>query len=281
MNTKLTISVSHQKRPVAITIFHLKGEVDASTYQQLEGQAQQAYEAGTRDLIVDLRQVSYLGSAGLRALHTIFNLLRSQAPAESDEAMKKGLRDGTFKSPHLKLIGPSPTILETIKTAGLDMYLEIYPQLQEALASFQPQPAAEDTGPIAVRQVQGRVPVTIIQPKGYLDASNYKELITKAQQVYDKGGRDILLDLSQVPYMSSSGLVALHAIAKLAGSGTPSDLDAGWEALHAISREGIQGRQQHVKLLSPQAAVDEVLGTVGFREFFEIYTDQAQAIASF
>jgi anti-anti-sigma factor len=281
MNTKLTISVSHQKKPVAVTVFHLKGDVDANSYQQLESQARQAYEAGTRDLIIDLRQVSYLGSAGLRALHTIFNLLRSKAPAESDEAMKKGLRDGTFKSPHLKLISPPSTILETIKTAGLDMYLEIYPQLQEALASVHPQPAAEDKSAIAVRRVEGRVPVTILQPKGYLDASNYKELIAQAQQVYDAGGRDILLDLGRVTFMSSSGLVALHAIVKLVGSGTPSDLEAGWEALHAISREDSQGRQQHVKLLAPQAAVGELLETVGFTEFLEIHTDEAKAIASF
>ncbi|MBN1889764.1 MAG: STAS domain-containing protein [Thermoflexales bacterium] len=280
MSTKLNISVSHQKRPAAVTVFHLKGEVDASSYQQLESEARQAYEAGTRDLIIDLRQVTYLGSAGLRALHAIFNLLRTNAPEESDEAMKKGLREGTFKSPHLKLIGPSSTILETIKTTGLDMYLEIYPQLQEALASFPPhQPAAEDTGDIAVHQ--GRVPVAVLRPTGYLDASNYRELIAQAQQVYDTGGRDILLDLSQVTFVSSSGLVALHAIAKLLGSGTGTDLDSGWEALHALSRETSPGRQQHIKLLAPQAAVGELLETVGFTEFFEIHTDEAEAIASF
>ncbi len=281
MSIKLNISVSYQKKPLAVTVFHLKGEVDASSYQQLESQAQQAFEAGTRDLVIDLRQVTYLGSAGLRALHTIFNLLRTNTPEESDEAMKKGLRDGTFKSPHLKLVEPPLPIRETIKTAGLDMYLEMYSNLQEALASFHPNPTGEDKSAIVVRRVQSRVPVTILQPQDYLDASNYKELIACAQQAYDAGERDILLDLSQVPYMSSSGLVALHAIAKLVGSGTSTDLDAGWEALHAISREGSQGRQRHIKLLSPQKAVDEVLGTVGFKEIFDIYTDQAQAIASF
>ena len=50
--------------------------------------------------------------------------------------MSKGLRDGTFKSPHLKLVAPNPTVHEVLKVSGFDMYLEIHRNLKEALASF-------------------------------------------------------------------------------------------------------------------------------------------------
>ncbi|MBK9211159.1 MAG: STAS domain-containing protein [Anaerolineales bacterium] len=59
---------------------------------------------------------------------------------------------------------------------------------------------------------EGRVPVTVMQLMGDLDASNYTDVITKAQETYDNGTRDLLIDLSKVPYVSSAGLMSLHAV---------------------------------------------------------------------
>jgi hypothetical protein len=50
--------------------------------------------------------------------------------------MSKGLRDGTFKSPHLKLANPSQQVLKVLTTAGIDMFLEIHSDLKQAIASF-------------------------------------------------------------------------------------------------------------------------------------------------
>jgi len=66
----------------------------------------------------------------------LFTMLRGDTPAESDAAMKQGLRDGTFKSPHLKLVNPTRHVREVLSMAGLDMFLEIHPNLKDALASF-------------------------------------------------------------------------------------------------------------------------------------------------
>jgi anti-anti-sigma regulatory factor len=132
----MEIVVSQMQGRVPVTVFQIKGNIDANFYDQLVAQAQAAFEAGTRDLILDLTQVKYMSSSGLRALHSIFVMLRSSAPGESDEAMKKGLSDGTFKSPHLKLVNPSPAVRDVIKTTGFDMFLEIHRNLKEAVASF-------------------------------------------------------------------------------------------------------------------------------------------------
>jgi anti-anti-sigma regulatory factor len=45
---------------------------------------------------------------------------------------------------------------------------------------------------ITVYQVQGRVSVTVLQPHGDVDASNYRDLIAKAQEVCNAGAQDIL-----------------------------------------------------------------------------------------
>lgn len=134
---------------------------------------------------------------------------------------------------------------------------------------------------VTVTQAEGRVPVTILHIRGDLDASNFKELIAAAETAYDGGTRDILLDLSDTPYMSSSGLVALQSIAALARGETPPDPGAGWDAFHAIDRDREGGLQSHFKLLNPQPRVDRVLGMTGFKRFLEIHTDLEAALASF
>jgi anti-anti-sigma factor len=134
--TELQITISEQQGRVPVTVFHLKGDIDANSFELLETQAHQAYQAGARNMILDLSKVGYVSSAGLGTFHTIFMLLRSDTQKESDEAIKKGLRDGTFKSPHLKLLNPSPAVRETLSTMGFDMFLEIHRNLKEAVASF-------------------------------------------------------------------------------------------------------------------------------------------------
>lgn len=130
-------------------------------------------------------------------------------------------------------------------------------------------------------QVQAEEPVTVLHLIGELDASNYQIVIDKASEVYAEGTRNILLDLSEVPYMGSSGLVAFHSIALLMRGETPPDPEEGWGALRSIDREREAGFQPHVKLLNPQPKVERVLKMAGFDQFFEIHSDQQAAIASF
>lgn len=134
---------------------------------------------------------------------------------------------------------------------------------------------------LTVEQTQGKVPVTILGLHGDLDASNYQEVIAKAQAIYNAGGRYLLLDMSAVPFMGSSGLVALHAVAVLMRGDKPADPASGWDAIHAIDRDRESGMQKHVKLLAPQQQVDRVLDRTGLKQYFEIHSDRETAIASF
>ena len=134
---------------------------------------------------------------------------------------------------------------------------------------------------ISVSQAQGKVPVTVIKLDGQLDGQNYQELIARAQELYSAGGRDFLLDLSDLTYVSSAGLVALHSVALLARGEELPDSEGGWSTFRSMGRSSEAGLQRHVKLLNPRSEVMGVLDMVGFSNVFEIYTDRDEAVNSF
>jgi hypothetical protein len=127
----------------------------------------------------------------------------------------------------------------------------------------------------------GRVPVTVLHPFGDLDASSYQDLIAAAREAYGAGSRNMVLDLADVPYLSSSGLAALQIISMLLTGEEPPDPEYGWATLHAMHHDHSIGFQPHLKLLSPQPRVDHVLDTVGFKRYLEVLGDLETAVTSF
>ncbi len=134
---------------------------------------------------------------------------------------------------------------------------------------------------IQIEQQQGRVPVTIMKLMGDLDGSNYQDVITKGKELVAAGTTHLLIDMKDVPFMGSAGLVALHSLA-LALQGKPeTDPEEGWNALHAARIDAAQGKQAFVKILNPQPSVLRGLERTGMTELFEVHTDLATAVAAF
>jgi len=123
--------------------------------------------------------------------------------------------------------------------------------------------------------------IAVLQLKGALDGSNYQDLIAEAQKLYEAGQRDLLLDLSQLTFMSSAGISALHRAALIFRGETLKDGEDGWASYRAIGNDRESGFQQHIKLLNPPERVEHALNLVGFTSFFEIYPDLQAALASF
>lgn len=133
---------------------------------------------------------------------------------------------------------------------------------------------------INVSQEKGNVPVSVIHIKGDLDASSYLELVNTAQKLYNAGVRSLLLDLADLTFISSAGLASLHIITKMF-RGDKTDPEDGWGTFKEIDRARESGFQKVVKLLNPSPEVDNVLETVGFKQFFEVFTDLDEAVQSF
>ena len=134
----MEIKVSTENGRVPVTVLHVDGNIDSSTYEQFQSTAQKLIEGGSRYMLIDLSHAPFVSSAGLRALHALFNELRSKNPEANltDEQMKKGISAGTYKSPHLKLLNLSPETRTAFETSGFDMYIETFTDRNAALASF-------------------------------------------------------------------------------------------------------------------------------------------------
>lgn len=133
--------------------------------------------------------------------------------------------------------------------------------------------------PLQIRQEQARVTVTVMEIHGDLDYSNYLEVLDGVRDAYAGGSRCLLIDLTDVPFMGSSGLVALHgAVLIMSGQDAP-DPEAGWQAFHNLG-DGSEG-QTAVKLLGLGPRVEQMLQRTALLRFFETFTDRTEAIASF
>lgn len=134
---------------------------------------------------------------------------------------------------------------------------------------------------INILQEKGNVPVAVVKVSGQLDGQSYQSLIASAQEVVKGGAKNLLLDLSDLTFISSAGLVALHVTALLTRGEAMPDLEHGWATLRSVNKSRESGVQKHVKLLDPRPEVVKVLEMVGFSTFFEIFTDRQKALESF
>ena len=131
-------------------------------------------------------------------------------------------------------------------------------------------------------RAEGRVPITIMGLTGELDASNFQQLIDDVSRLYDEGVRHLLIDLTDLSFMASSGLVALHGVLRVMHGEAPPDPEAGWEAFHAIGRAVQDGStQSEVQLCGAQPAIAQVLQRTGLDQLFPSHVDRATAIAAF
>lgn len=132
----MDINVTQEQGRVPVAVLHVAGNTDSASADELEKKVVELIDGGARYLVLDLSKVPYMSSAGLRVLQTAFTKLRSMSASESDKEMYRQIADGSFKSPHLKLLNPTKEVLEVLRMSGFDMLVSIERDLKTAVASF-------------------------------------------------------------------------------------------------------------------------------------------------
>ena len=133
MAATLQIKQSQYEARLPVTVFALAGELDAGTRAQFEAEVRQAIDAGGQYIILDLSQLRYISSAGLRALYTLTKELSTKGGMAGQESNPGA---GSFKSPYLKLLNPSSNVRQALDVMGFTMSMEIYGDIQDAVNSF-------------------------------------------------------------------------------------------------------------------------------------------------
>lgn len=112
-----------QGKKSPVTIFHLRGWLDAQSEEQLLAAARDAYDSGTRSLLLDLAELDTLTSAGMRAIQKVYKLY---SPADTQH-----------KAPHVKICNAPPQIYHVLGITGFLMTIPNYESTQAAIDSFE------------------------------------------------------------------------------------------------------------------------------------------------
>lgn len=122
MLSDLKKSVEKIEGEVPVTIFHLRGWLDAQSENEFVGWANEAYESGTRYLLLDLSELDTLTSAGMRAIQKVYKQYTPEGTAKEDA--------------RLKMSSAPPPVYHALKMAGFLISIPMYESVQSALDSF-------------------------------------------------------------------------------------------------------------------------------------------------
>jgi anti-anti-sigma regulatory factor len=135
----LNIAVTEATAGVPVTVVSLEGELDSASYLDALEQVRGLIESGTHDIVLDLAQLTYMGSSGLFVLHSVAMLLRGEEPPDPEGgwgAVHQAAGDQSSVAAHLKLLAPQPQVERVLERSGMKRYFETYTDLAAALASF-------------------------------------------------------------------------------------------------------------------------------------------------
>jgi len=138
----VNITVIQYQGRVQVALLRLAGKLDGASYLELIGKAKKLYANGSRHMIFDLAQLTHMTSAGMLALHQAAVLLRGETPPDPEggwaayHALADDLERGIQSQ--IKLLAPSPHVLQVLERAGLTALFEIVTELDTTLAAFAP-----------------------------------------------------------------------------------------------------------------------------------------------
>lgn len=102
---------------------------------------------------------------------------------------------------------------------------------------------------IIISQDQDSPKISVMKLRGALDGSSYEHFIAEAEKLFDSGTRNLILDMSEMSFLSSAGLAGLHRVARIFRGEDRATFEEGWGALRVMGNDSKSGLQEHIKLL--------------------------------
>ncbi len=133
----MEIRVTHEQSRVLVTILHIAGTIDSSNYNELDQVVTRTIDSGSRYILMDLSNVRFMSSAALRSLQVMDRKLNAiMDPTTDPRVRQRGLLDGAYRSPFVKLLNPSDQVLMTLKITGWDLLFDVFRDKRQAIGAF-------------------------------------------------------------------------------------------------------------------------------------------------
>lgn len=123
----MTIDVEKLGGNPPVTVIALTGELDASNYEQVIDIVRDAYADGSRGLVLDLEQLTFMASSGLFALHSAVRIMRGETPPDPEEgwgALHQMAQDPDAQASNVRLAAAQEPIARVLDRTGM---LRLFP----------------------------------------------------------------------------------------------------------------------------------------------------------
>lgn len=119
---KITSEQIQQQGKKSVTVFNLRGWLDAQSEEILFSASQEAHSTDSQHLILNLEDVNMITSRGIRAFQRIQKLYTTQ--------------NANTDSSGMRLCNAQPNVYNVLKLSGFLQTLPVYESLQAALESY-------------------------------------------------------------------------------------------------------------------------------------------------
>jgi anti-sigma B factor antagonist len=171
---------------IGATIVTFQGAFDTPAAPAAEKKLKEVLASGQKNLILDLTEVPYISSSGLRIMMVVLKATRA---AQGDT----------------RLAGVLRTVREILKMTGFDTLFHIYPNVESALGKF-----AMDSNETI------KDGAMVIDLRGDIEPAIAPILLEHLRGLFGRAPGRVVLNLTGVPYASMEGLRALQEAQKAA-----------------------------------------------------------------
>jgi anti-anti-sigma factor len=274
------VEVTSEELEGGIVVLRVKGHLDSSSAGELEGILESVYEYGYRKIIVDLKDVTYISSGGWGIFTGRVKLLRE---GEGDVVLA-GMSSEVYDI--YELLGFQEIIMQfadvepaveyvTLPLIERQKKLEEVSRRRAALKPLEVRQASESPGApeildvpdaetpwtalkIEAGTVGDRGEITILYLDGVIDTVSCVKLRSVLDSFVDRGIVKLVVDMSRVEYVSSSG----------------------W-GVFASRIKDIRAREGDIKIFGMDEEVHSIFHMLGFDAIMRSFGVLSEAIENF
>jgi len=118
----MTIAVERLDGNPPVTVVELAGELDASNYEQVIDVVRKEYDAGSRGLVFDLGELTFMASSGLFAMHSAVRIMRGETPPDPEAgwgALHQMAQDHDADASNVRLAAAQEPIARVLDRTGM------------------------------------------------------------------------------------------------------------------------------------------------------------------